>query len=306
MVQFKRPKRTVDGVLFLDKPTGVSSNHALQVAKRTLRAAKAGHTGTLDPLASGLLPLTFGQATKFSHLLLNADKVYETRLQFGIETTTGDAEGSILSQQSVCLEEAKILDALTAFRGEIEQIPPMHSALKHAGRPLYEYAREGIELEREVRHVKILELTPLEIGPDFCQLRVHCSKGTYIRTLGIDIGRTLGCGAHLTQLRRTGIGEFNLSNAITLETLEKASFPEGTDALLSPVDTLVQHFPALKLNALDAEWIRQGRVIASTLPHPGIIRLYDAQNNFMGLGENTPNVGVRPVRLCAEPSSPRA
>ena len=211
-MQKRIARRQVDGVLLLDKPRGLSSNHALQKAKRLFNAAKAGHTGTLDPMATGLLPLTFGEATKFSQMLLDADKSYEATVTLGVVTDTGDAEGQVLERQSVTADAQDIAAALNAFRGEIEQIPPMYSALKRDGRPLYEYARAGIELERAPRRVVIHALEMLDGGLDGSSFgfRVRCSKGTYVRTLAMDIGRALGCGAHLSALRRTAIGPFGL------------------------------------------------------------------------------------------------
>ena len=203
-------RRVVDGVLLLDKSQGVSSNGALQTARRLLNAAKAGHTGTLDPMASGLLPLTFGEATKFSQMLLDADKVYEAVVQLGVDTDSGDADGAVIATRPVAVDRAALEAVLTRFRGEIEQVPPMYSALKRDGKALYEYAREGIELEREARRVTIHALELLDFAGERFAIRVHCSKGTYIRSLAMDIGAALGCGAHLCALRRTAIGAFEL------------------------------------------------------------------------------------------------
>ena len=235
-------RRAVHGVLLLDKPLGLSSNQALQKAKWLLRAEKAGHTGTLDPLATGVLPLCFGAATKFSQQHLDADKVYETTVRLGIKTTTADAEGDIVAQRPVQCTLGQVVDVLNRFTGPIRQVPPMHSALKKDGKALYEYARDGETVEREPRDVVIHELEMLEVHLDgetpFLRLRVHCSKGTYIRTLGEDIGEALGCGGHLTALRRTQTGPFHLDHCITLEQLEampdlhRLSVLQGVECLL--------------------------------------------------------------------------
>ncbi|CAG9180663.1 tRNA pseudouridine(55) synthase TruB [Cupriavidus respiraculi] len=263
------PRRDVHGVLLLDKPLGLSSNDALVRAKRLLRAQKAGHTGTLDPLASGLLPLCFGEATKFSQDLLEADKTYEAVVRLGQKTSTGDAEGEVIAERPVHCDIEAVKAALLRFTGEIEQVPPMHSALKKDGRPLYEYARAGQTVERAARRVTIREIALLSSGlpgtPEFA-MRVTCSKGTYIRTLGEDIGETLGCGAHLTALRRTGVGDLSLAGAVTLEQLEAVS-DEERPALLAPVDALLQRCPVVVLDAAAMTRFLQGqRIAARDLP----------------------------------------
>lgn len=235
-------RHPVHGVLLLDKPLGLSSNQALQKAKWLLRAEKAGHTGTLDPLASGVLPLCFGAATKFSQLHLDADKTYETTVRLGVKTSTGDAEGEVITTRPVTCTAGQLVEVLDSFMGEIDQVPPMHSALKKDGKALYEYARQGEVVERTSRRVTIhdLELLDFQLQGDqpFVSLRVHCSKGTYIRTLGEDIGDALGCGGHLTRLRRTATGPFAESGCISLEVLE--ALPEaGRAQLLQPVDCLL-------------------------------------------------------------------
>jgi len=302
-MQFRHKRRPVDGVLLLDKPQGLSSNTALQRARRLLNAAKAGHTGTLDPMATGLLPLTFGEATKFSQMLLDADKAYEAVVRFGAETDTGDTEGQVIATAAVAVDRAMVEDALAHFRGEIEQIPPMYSALKRDGKPLYEYARAGIEVERKVRTVTIHALDLLAVDGDTCRTRVACSKGTYIRTLAIDLGRALGCGAHLAALRRTRIGPFAVEDAVTLDALEAATEGEERDALLHPADALVAHLPALELDPSMTAAILQGR----QLPLPGIaaglLRLYGA-GRFLGLGETDGNGRLMPKRLVATGDAP--
>ncbi|MYM82202.1 tRNA pseudouridine(55) synthase TruB [Duganella sp. FT50W] len=242
----KRVRDLVDGVLLLDKPVGLSSNDALIKAKRVLNAKKAGHTGTLDPFATGLLPLCFGEATKFSQDLLEADKSYDTTVHLGLTTDTGDTEGQVLETRDVNVTLEQIRAVLVGFRGPIKQVPPMYSALKRDGKPLYEYAREGITLEREARDVVIHQLELIGYEAPFLKLSVTCSKGTYIRVLGEDIGKALGCGAHLNALRRTQVGELSTEHMITLEALNAHAAPLS---LLSPVDALLSSFPAVQLNA---------------------------------------------------------
>lgn len=277
-------RRAVDGVLLLDKPQGVSSNGALQMARRLLHAAKAGHTGTLDPMASGLLPLTFGEATKFSQMLLDADKTYEAVVQLGVDTDSGDAEGEVIATHPVAVDRIALESVLERFRGEIEQVPPMYSALKRDGKALYEYARAGIELEREARKVVIHALDLLDFADERFTIRVHCSKGTYIRSLAMDIGAALGCGAHLAALRRTAIGAFDLSGAVTLAALEAAG-EGGRDGLLAPVDALVASFPVLRLDAEAARGLLQGRTLELAGAQPGAkVRAYGPEG-FLGLAQ---------------------
>lgn len=278
----KPPRDQIDGVLLLHKPRGLTSNAALQTARRLLNAAKAGHTGTLDPMATGLLPLTFGEATKFSQMLLHADKCYEAVLQLGVETDTGDADGEVTATAAVNVEIVDIEDALSALRGEIDQIPPMYSALKRDGKPLYEYARAGIELALEPRRVTVHSLELAELEQDRLRLRVHCSKGTYVRSLAIDLGRALKCGAHLTALCRTEIGPFTLDRAITLDEIEAVPLIARSE-LLAPVDALVAHLPALPLDEEESLGILQGRVLGHDDGVTGLARLY-AGDRFIGLG----------------------
>ena len=283
-VQRKIVRDIVDGVLLLDKPLGMSSNGALQAARRLLNAAKAGHTGTLDPMASGLLPLTFGEATKFSQMLLDADKTYEAVVQLGIETDSGDAEGAVLATRPVTVGRAQLEAVLDGFRGDIEQVPPMYSALKRDGKALYEYARAGIEVEREARKVRIHALELLAFADTRFSIRVACSKGTYIRSLAMDIGAALGCGAHLCALRRTRIGAFDVADALTLEVLE-ARPAETRAALLAPADALVAAYPACRLDAEQARGLLQGRVLAlGDTGVEGLVRVYGPQG-FLGLGQ---------------------
>ncbi len=261
LVTSTAPKRIcvpLNGVLLLDKPVGFSSNAALIKAKRLLNAKKAGHTGTLDPFATGVLPLCFGEATKFTQDLLNADKTYETVIHLGLTTATGDTEGDILERKDVSVSRPEIEQAMTQFRGPIPQMPPMYSALKRDGKPLYEYARAGITLEREARTVTIHMLEFLDYQAPFLRLRVACSKGTYIRVLGEDIGAALGCGAHLQQLRRVQVGHLTLDGCVTLPQL-MATDEADRVPLLAPVDSLLSSFPEVVLSKALAKRFLQGQ-----------------------------------------------
>jgi tRNA pseudouridine55 synthase len=257
--QLKKARDLVDGVLLLDKPVGLSSNDALIKAKRVLNAKKAGHTGTLDPFATGLLPLCFGEATKFSQDLLEADKTYEATVHLGIMTTTGDTEGEVVETLDVNVTLEQVEAALSRFRGPILQVPPMYSALKRDGKALYEYAREGITLEREARPVTIHGLEMIGYDAPMLRIRVTCSKGTYVRVLGEDIGAALGCGAHLNALRRTAVGALTVAGMITLEALQAHPAPRS---LLAPVDALLATFPAIELTAELAKRFLQGQRLA--------------------------------------------
>ncbi|SAK70378.1 tRNA pseudouridine synthase B [Caballeronia catudaia] len=297
----KIPRRALDGVLLLDKPLGWSSNDALIKAKRLYLAKKAGHTGTLDPLATGLLPLCFGEATKFSQDLLEADKTYEATMRLGIRTTTGDAEGEALDTRDVTCDEAAVADAMTKFPGNIVQIPPMYSALKRDGKPLYEYARAGQTVEREGRPVTIHALRLVACALPLVTFRVTCSKGTYVRTLAEDIGEALGCGAHLTALRRTGVGALTLEHAVTLDALASLSDSER-DARLQPVDALLSTFPAVELNDEAAQRFLHGQRlrladVVKTRLEDGRVRVY-AQEGRRLLGVAKAGEGVlAPERL---------
>ncbi|MFC0251080.1 tRNA pseudouridine(55) synthase TruB [Massilia consociata] len=255
----KKPRDPVDGVLLLDKPVGLSSNDALLKAKRVFNAKKAGHTGTLDPFATGLLPLCFGEATKFSQDLLEADKTYEATVHLGIMTTTGDTEGEVIEQREVDATLEHIEAALARFRGPILQVPPMYSALKRDGKALYEYAREGITLEREARSVTIHALSLVEYAAPYLKILVTCSKGTYVRVLGEDIGAALGCGAHLNALRRVQVGALTTDRMITLEELQAHPDPH---TLLAPVDALLSSFPSVELTPELAKRFLNGQRLA--------------------------------------------
>ena len=299
-MQFKRPKKNINGVLLLDKPLGFSSNQALQKAKWLLQAAKAGHTGTLDPLATGLLPLCFGEATKFAHYLTDADKTYVATVKLGITTTTGDAEGEVLSSKTVHVNQAQFEQACRQFIGEISQIPPMYSALKHEGKALYEYARAGVEIERKARLVTIHSITPNTFELDVATITVTCTKGTYIRTLAEDIGALLGCGAHLIGLRRTVTANYQIAQSITLAQFEAMSEQQRLAALM-PADSAVLDFPALMLDADSTFYLRQGQAVwQSGIIPKGLLRLYNEQQDFLGLGEQQSDGKIAPKRLIVE------
>ena len=300
-------RRPVHGVLLLDKPLGLSSNQALQKAKWLLRAEKAGHTGTLDPLATGVLPLCFGAATKFSGLHLDADKRYEATLRLGVTTTTGDAEGEVLAERPVPPITRDMLDAVRArFSGRITQIPPMHSALKKDGKALYEYARAGVEVERAPREVVIheLELLPVAVDKDHTAINmvVRCSKGTYIRTLGEDIGAALGCGGHLTRLRRTATGPFTAAQCVTLEALEAMDEPARLAALLPPESLLPDHTP-VTLAGDDAGRFLSGMRRRGAWPDMALVAVFgDQPRALLGTahvkaGELIPNRLLSPLEI---------
>ena len=291
----KKTWKQVDGVLLLDKPLGMSSNDALQKARRLFSAAKGGHTGTLDPLATGLLPLCFGEATKFSADLLDADKVYEADIQLGVTTDSGDAEGQVTATAAVNLEIGQISAVLERFVGAISQVPPMHSALKRDGRPLYELARQGIEVEREARAVTIHRIDLLAFAGDRLQIRVACSKGTYIRVLAADIGQALGCGAHLAGLRRSWVGDLTLAGSVTLAQLD--ALPEADRlAFLQPVDALLQSLPSVQLDGEAAQRFRHGNPVDLPAGLAGKIRVY-ADGRLIGVGEPGRENRLWPKRL---------
>jgi len=278
-----RTYRPLDGVLLFDKPLELTSNTALQKVRGLFRAEKAGHTGTLDPLATGLLPICFGEATKFSNALLDADKTYRASLCLGQTTTTGDAEGKIIAEHPVEVQQTDIDTVLAKFRGNIRQLPPMHSALKHQGRPLYEYVRKGETVERELRNVVIHDLLLNSFSGNELDITVRCSKGTYIRTLAEDIGAALGCGAHLIGLRRTAIAHFDLVHAFTLEQLQEKTEVER-DACLLPLESLMPDMPRLQLDAVQVQRLAQGqRLGLETGLSDGKISLYGPQG-FIGVG----------------------
>jgi len=303
MARRKPRGRNVNGIVLLDKPVGITSNSALQKVKRLFDANKAGHTGSLDPLASGLLPLCLGEATKLSSFLLDADKVYAGVCQLGVKTSTADAEGEVISTRPVpALDEQQITAVLQQFTGDIEQIPPMHSAIKRQGQPLYKLAHQGIEVEREPRQVTIYRLTLTRLETDAFAFEVHCSKGTYIRTLVEDIGEVLGCGAHLAALRRTMVGPFMLAEGgITLDELERLRDEEGVAALdrqLLPMDKALDNWPAVRLSENSTFYVRQGQPVqVAKAPTSGWVRLFAANDHFIGVGQILEDGRVAPKRL---------
>jgi tRNA pseudouridine55 synthase len=305
-------RRPVHGVLLLDKPVGLSSQDALYKAKRLLRAEKAGHTGTLDPLASGLLPLCFGAATKFAQVSLDADKAYRATLHLGQTRVGGDREGEVLQERPVAFDAALLHASVARLTGEIEQIPPMQSALKHQGKALYEYARAGIEIERQPRRVCIYRLEIVEWNGPTLVLDVHCSKGTYVRTLAQDLGEMLGCGAHLSSLRRTASGPLRVGQAITLEALAALDEP-ARDTLLRPADALLQSWPEIRLPDDEAGRFLSGLRRRVRLDDMPAVRVYGPQPRaFLGSahitgGELIADRLLSPVEvqaLLAEPSPP--
>ena len=296
----QRRGRNVNGILVLDKPAGESSNRSLQRVKRLFNASKAGHTGSLDPLATGVLPLCFGEATKISQFLLDADKRYSTTIKLGIKTASGDSQSEVLKTSEVNLDKKQVEDSLEMFRGEIRQIPSMYSALKHKGVPLYKLARKGEEVERKERVVTVYSLNLLDFRGDEIDLEVHCSKGTYIRMIADDLGDQLGVGGHVTVLRRLQSGPFTLAQSVTMEQLEAAA--QGTDPgildqYLIEADFAVEHLEKADLPTITADFVRQGQaVIARGLPTSGTVRLYD-NGQFIGIGKILDDGRVAPVRL---------
>jgi tRNA pseudouridine55 synthase len=283
-----REYRDIDGIVLLDKPLGLSSNQALQQVRKLFQARKAGHCGSLDPLATGVLPICLGEATKFSSYLLGASKCYRASCRLGQTTASGDAEGEIIKTAPVQVEVTQIEQLLPRFVGEIEQIPPMYSALKHQGKRLYQLAREGKQVERAPRKITIHQLTMLGFDGQTLDIDVSCSKGTYIRTLAEDIGSELGCGAHLSALHRSSVDVFDEADAFRMMQLEdlQAQGMAQLDALLLPVSAALTQFPEIMLNASDSHDMRQGRRIGlAATAEPGLRRLYTSEGVFLGLGE---------------------
>jgi len=296
----RKPKgRAVNGILLLDKPLGISSNAALQQVKRLFNAQKAGHTGSLDNLATGLLPICLGEATKISSYLLDADKQYRAVCKLGETTTTADGEGDVLQSRSfehVTLKQIKAL--LPKFTGNLQQVPPMYSALKRDGQPLYKLARAGKTVEREPRPITIYSLDIVNFAPPLLEIDVRCSKGTYVRTLAEDIGEELGCGAHLGQLRRTGVGDF--SDMLDLEYLQTTAEQgwEALDALLLPTETGLPDWPEIHLNSTITDWVLQGQAVqVPRAPAEGMVKLFDAKQSFIGIGAVLDDGRIGPKRL---------
>ncbi|MDG2953342.1 tRNA pseudouridine(55) synthase TruB [Bisgaard Taxon 10/6] len=298
----KKKGRDVHGVFLLDKPQGLSSNDVMQKVKRLFQANKAGHTGALDPLATGMLPICLGEATKFSQFLLDADKRYVVTAKLGERTDTSDAEGRIVASRPINVKTAEILTALSAFRGDLMQVPTMFSALKHQGKPLYEYARAGVTVERQARPITIFELKFIEYNAPFLTLEVHCSKGTYIRTLIDDLGERLGCGAHVSMLRRTAVSDYPSDKMLSLEALQQlaeAGDLRRLDALLLPPDSAVSKLPSLFLTERQTQAVGFGQRVRFDNAEKiyGQVRLFSAENLFLGVAEIHRDNVIRPARM---------
>lgn len=298
----RKPKgfRDIDGILLLDKPLGLSSNKALQAARNIFKANKAGHTGSLDPLATGMLPVCFGEATKYSGLLLDSSKTYRATCTLGVMTSTGDGEGEVIERNPVRVDESQLNAALEQFRGVIQQIPPMHSALKHEGQRLYALARQGVEVERESREVEIFSLELIQFEGDQLVLDVHCSKGTYIRTLAEDIGQTLGCGAFLSGLVRTGVQPFWDQKQWTLDELRKINDdPEqNLDDCLLPIEEALIDWPEVEVTADMGFYLLQGQPVqVPGAPINGLVRIFQFERGFIGLGSILSDGRVAPKRM---------
>ncbi|MEG3111495.1 MULTISPECIES: tRNA pseudouridine(55) synthase TruB [unclassified Pantoea] len=307
----RRRGRDVHGVLLLDKPQGASSNDVLQKVKRIFNANRAGHTGALDPLATGMLPICLGEATKFSQYLLDSDKRYRVIARLGERTDTSDADGSVVQTRPVEFSQSELDSALESFRGDTLQVPSMFSALKHQGRPLYEYARQGIEIEREARPITVYELQFIRWQDDELELEIHCSKGTYIRTIIDDLGEKLGCGAHVIMLRRVQVARYPFEKMVTLEQLTALataatesglSLEEQLDPLLLPMDSPASDFPEVNLPLAAAAYFKQGQPVhASNSPASGLVRVYEGdERKFIGMAEIADDGRVAPRRLVVE------
>jgi len=304
-VRGRRHCTPLSGVMLLDKPVGLTSNQALQTVKHLLNACKGGHSGSLDPIATGLLPLFFGEATKLTQFLLNADKRYWTVFRLGQSTTTYDSEGEVTATRPVSAGRRDIERALERFRGEIEQVPPMYSAIKHQGEALYKLARAGVEIEREPRRITIHEIKLLSLENDLLTLEIACSKGTYVRSLAHDLGEILGCGAHVVQLRRIGIGHVGIENAVPLERLQALETPVERARLLQPVDSVLHELPDVHLTPLAAHYLKQGQSVSTQHGFkPGWVRLYEGDTRFLGMGEVQDDGRVAPRRLLALGENP--
>lgn len=306
MSRRKSRGRTISGILLLDKPAGITSNGALQKVKALFGAAKAGHTGSLDPLATGMLPICFGEATKFSQFLLDADKIYRVSARLGMATDTGDADGTVIAEHPVTVSESEVFAALADFEGESAQIPSMYSAIKHRGEPLYRLARQGIEVVREPRPIRIDYIRPEGLLDNELRFELRCSKGTYVRTLVEDLGKVLGCGAHVTMLRRLRVGPYPVDEMATLDELgalrEQGGF-ESLDRKLLPLSTSVADWPRAELGDAAARYICQGQaVVADARPGEGKVSIYQASSGrFLGVGEILDDGRVAPSRLVTSP-----
>lgn len=297
--------KNIDGIFLLNKPLDMTSNFALQRVKRLFGAKKAGHTGSLDPLATGMLPICFGEATKFSQFLLESDKCYQVTAKLGEKTTTGDAEGEVISTRPVpSVSRDQLEKILSSFLGLQQQIPPMYSAIKFQGKPLYELARQGIEIERQSRTIHLYQLDLIDFTHDSLSLMIHCSKGTYVRTLVEDIGEVLGCGAHVSMLHRSVVLPYKQASMVTMSVLEETQKQQGMDALkqfLLPVETSVESFPAIKLSTSALFYIKTGQpVMVPHLPTQGLVRLFSNDGRFLGVGEVLEDGRVAPRRLVSQ------
>ncbi|MBU4684804.1 tRNA pseudouridine(55) synthase TruB [Cedecea davisae] len=307
----RRRGRDIHGVLLLDKPQGLSSNDALQKVKRLYNANRAGHTGALDPLATGMLPICLGEATKFSQYLLDSDKRYRVIARLGQRTDTSDADGTVVEERPVTFSEQALADALESFRGETQQIPSMYSALKYQGKPLYEYARQGIEVPRESRAIVVYELLFIRHEGNELELEVHCSKGTYIRTIIDDLGEKLGCGAHVTFLRRLAVSKYPVERMVTLEQLNELieqahrqdiAPSELLDPLLMPMDSPASDFPVVNLLSEVAVYFKNGQPVrVNGVPAEGLVRVTEGEEHkFIGMAEIDDDGRVAPRRLVVE------
>ena len=296
-MQFKRLKFNVDGLLLIDKPLGLSSHKLVSMIKILFSAKKVGHTGTLDPMATGLLPICLGEATKFSGYLLNADKTYEAQIRLGYKSSTGDMEGEIVKQnKSKTPSLVEIKKTVRQFVGISEQLPPMYSALKYQGKPLYLYARDGVVIPRFKRKIKIHTIELLDYEGDQLRLRIKCSKGTYIRTLAEDIGAQLGVGAYLLGLKRTNIGNFSIETALDMNKIQKTKIEERNQLLLPP-EELLSEFEKILLSFNEENAIKDGKIVEQKTKNPGLYRLYGENNNFIGLGEIDQTENLKAKRL---------
>jgi len=306
----QRKGRAVHGIVLLDKPYDISSNHALQAVKRIYFAQKAGHTGALDPLATGMLPICLGEATKFSQFLLDTDKTYQVTAKLGVRTTTSDIAGEVVAQRPVHVSEQQLLVALDSFRGTTKQTPSMYSALKHQGQPLYKYAREGIEIEREARDITVFRLALLHFEHDEVELEIHVSKGTYIRTIIDDLGELLGCGAHVAQLRRLTVGQYPTDKMVTLEQLEallvqaqqqQVAGSAYLDPLLLPMNTAVADFPSVSVDNISANYLRHGNPVqVSGAPTTGLVQVFEGEHQFIGVACINDDGLVAPKRIIVQ------
>ncbi|WP_251358353.1 tRNA pseudouridine(55) synthase TruB [Kangiella sp. TOML190] len=301
MAKRRKRGRDISGILLLDKPTDITSNKALQDVKYLYFAAKAGHTGSLDPIATGVLPICFGEATKFSQFLLNADKKYRVIAKLGEKTTTADREGEVIETRAVEVTKEAFVTVMEQFKGTIEQVPSMYSALKHQGVPLHKLARQGIEVEREARKVSIYSCELLSFNGDQVEMAVHCSKGTYIRNLVEDIGEVLGCGAHVLELERTAVGRFDLAQTVSMQQLRQMKSEDlklELDQLLLPIEEALSDWPILELTDNEAYYLKQGQAVqVSDAPAEGMVCLMEAEQQFLGVGKIDDDGLVAPSRL---------